>query len=159
TEAATDAEIKAAYDARVAQMRTDEQRRASHILVKDKEQADKLVAQIKQNPGQFAELAKKFSQDPGSAEKGGDLGWFGPGMMVKPFEDAVFGMKKEGEIAGPVQSDFGFHIIRLTGVKAAKTRSLDEVRKELADEIVRQKGARKYAESSVDFSNMVYDQA
>ncbi|MGE5638464.1 MAG: SurA N-terminal domain-containing protein [Clostridia bacterium] len=155
---ATDAEIKAAYDARASQFRVDEQRRASHILVKDKAQADKLLAEVKQNPARFGELAKKYSQDSGSAEKGGDLGWFGPGMMVKPFEEAVFAMKKEGEIAGPVQSEFGYHIVRLTGIQAAKARSLDEVKKELADEISRQKGQRKFAESAEAFSNLVYEQ-
>ena len=157
-EPATEAEIKAAYDTRAAQIKGDEQRRASHILVKSKEEADKLMADIRKNPGAFADLAKKLSQDPGSAAKGGDLDWFGPGMMVKPFEEAVFAMKKEGELAGPVQSDFGFHVIKLTGIKAAKPRSLDEMRKELADEISRQKGSRKFAESAEAFSNLVYEQ-
>jgi peptidyl-prolyl cis-trans isomerase D len=157
-EPATEAEIKAAYDARAAQLKVDEQRRASHILVKTKEEADKLLAEIKKAPNRFAELAKKHSQDPGSAEKGGDLGWFGPGMMVKPFEEAAFALKKEGELAGPVQSEFGFHIIRLGGIQAGKTRSLEEVKKELADEISRQKGARKFAESAEAFSNLVYEQ-
>ncbi len=157
-EPATDAEIKAAYDARASQFRVDEQRRASHILVKDKAEAEKLLAQVKKNPALFGELAKKYSQDPGSAAKGGDLGWFGPGMMVKPFEEAVFAMKKEGEIAGPVQSDFGYHIVRLTGIQPGKARSLDEVKKELGDEISRQKGQRKFAESAEAFSNLAYEQ-
>ncbi len=157
-EPATDAEIRAAYETRAAQFKVEEQRRASHILVKTREEADKLLLELKKAPGRFAELAKKRSQDPGSAEKGGDLGWFAPGMMVKPFEDAVFAMKKEGEIAGPAQSEFGFHVIRLTGVKGGKARPLEEVRKELADEIARQKGARKFAESAEAFSNLVYEQ-
>src|SRR6202158_2895237 len=79
-------------------------------------------------------------------------------MMVKPFEDAVFGMKKEGDIEGPVQSEFGFHVIRLTGIQAGKARSLEEVKKELADEISRQKGARKFAESAETFGNLAYEQ-
>jgi peptidyl-prolyl cis-trans isomerase D len=157
-EPATEAEIKAAYDARAAEFKVAEQRRASHILVKTKEEADKLLLELKKSPGRFAELAKKHSQDTGSAEKGGDLEWFSAGMMVKPFEDAVFAMKKEGEIAGPVQSEFGFHIIRLTGIKAGKARPLEEVRKELATGIARQKGARKFAESAEAFNNMVYEQ-
>jgi peptidyl-prolyl cis-trans isomerase D len=156
-EPATEAEIKAAYDARAAQLKVDEQRRASHILVKTKDEADKLIAELKKSPNLFAELAKKHSQDAGSADKGGDLGWFGPGMMVKPFEEAVFAMKKEGELAA-VQSEFGFHVIRLAGVQAGKSRSLDEVRKELADELSRQKGQRRFAESAEMFSNMVYEQ-
>ena len=156
---ATDAEIKAAYDARASQFKVDEQRRASHILVKGKEEAEKLAAEVKKSPARFAELAKKHSQDSGSAEKGGDLGWFGPGMMVKPFEAAVFALAKDGEIAGPVQSEFGFHVIRLTGVQSGKVRAFEEVRKELADELSRQKGARKFAESAETFSNLVYEQA
>ena len=157
-EPATEAEVRAAYEQRASQFRVEEQRRASHILVKDEAQAEKLLAQVKQAPGKFAELAKKFSQDTGSAEKGGDLGWFGPGMMVKPFEDAVYALKKEGEIAGPVKSEFGYHVIRLTGIQPAKSRSFDEVKKELSDELSRQKGQRKFAESAEAFSNLVYEQ-
>jgi peptidyl-prolyl cis-trans isomerase D len=153
----TEAEIKQAYEARSAAFKVEEQRRASHILVKTKEEADKILAQVQKSPGSFADLAKKRSQDPGSAEKGGDLGWFGRGMMVKPFEDAVFSMKQgETRVA---QSEFGFHVVRLTGIQAGKTQSLEDVRKQLAAEVARQKGQRKYAESSEAFSNMVYEQS
>ncbi len=152
----TDAEIQAAYDARAAQYKVEEQRRASHILVKDKAQAEKLAADVKSNRGRFAELAKKASQDPGSAEKGGDLGWFGRGMMVKPFEDAVFEMKP-GEVR-VVQSEFGFHVVRVTAVQAARARPLAEVKKEIAEELTQQKGAKKFAEVAEGFSNMVYEQ-
>src|SRR5204862_3981412 len=145
-------EIKKTYEARAAQFKVDEQRRASHILVKTREEADKVAAEVKKNPAAFADLAKKHSQDTGSADNGGDLGWFGPGMLVKPFEEAVFAMKEEGELA-VVQSEFGFHVIRLAGVQGGKTRPLDEVKKELADEIARQKWQRKFAESAETFSN------
>jgi peptidyl-prolyl cis-trans isomerase D len=155
-EPATDDEVKAAYEARVAQFKGKEQRRASHILVKSKEEADKIAAEVKKNPARFAELAKKNSSDTGSAEKGGDLGWFSSGMM--PFEDAVFQMKKEGDIAGPVQSEFGYHVIRLTGVQAAKVPSFDEMRKDIASDISRQKGAKKFGESAEAFGNLVYEQ-
>ena len=155
-DAPSDAEIQAAYDARAAQYKVEEQRRASHILVKEKAEAEKLAAELKKNPGRFAELAKKASQDPGSAEKGGDLGWFGRGMMVKPFEEAVFDMK-QGELR-VVQSEFGYHVIRVTGVQGAKARPLAEVRKEIADELAQQKGARKFAEAAEGFSNTVYEQ-
>ena len=152
----TEAEIKAAYDARASQLRVEEQRRASHILVKSKDEAEKVLSEIKKNPGRFAELAKKHSQDPGSAEKGGDLGWFGRGMMVKPFEDTAFKLgQDEMQVA---ESEFGFHVIRLTGVQAAKARSYDEVRKELADELARQKGQRRFAETAEAFNNLVYEQ-
>src|SRR5213079_2578409 len=118
-EPVTEAELKSAYEARAAQYRVDEQRRASHILVKSREEADKLLAELKESPGRFAELANKRSQDPGSAAKGGDLGWFGRGMMVKPFEEAVFSMK-QGEVR-VAQSEFGFHVVRLTGVQSGKS--------------------------------------
>ena len=154
----TEAELKAAYDARATQYKVEEQRRASHILVKTKEEADKLVADLRKSPGRFADLAKKHSQDPGSAEKGGDLGLFGRGMMVPAFEEAAF-RQKEGEIGNPVQSDFGWHVIRVTGVQAAKTRGLQEVRADLAAEISKQKGVRRFAEAAEAFSNMVYEQA
>src|SRR5262245_33992802 len=152
----TEAEIKAAYDARASQFRVEEQRRASHILVKTKEEADKLLQELKKAPARFAELAKKHSQDPGSAEKGGDLGWFGRGMMVKPFEDTVFKLGQNETQA--VESEFGFHVVRLTGVQGAKARSFDEVRKELTEELARQKGQRKFAELAESFNNMVYEQ-
>jgi len=154
----SEAELKAAYDARASQYKVEEQRRASHILVKTKEEADKLVADLRKSPGRFADLAKKHSQDPGSAEKGGDLGLFGRGMMVPAFEEAAF-RQKEGEIGNPVQSDFGWHVIRVTGVQAAKARSLQEVRAELAAELGKQKGVRRFAEAAEAFSNMVYEQA
>jgi peptidyl-prolyl cis-trans isomerase D len=155
-EPVTEAELQAAYDARAAQYKVEEQRRASHILVKDKAEAQRIAAQVKKDPGRFAELAKKESQDPGSAEKGGDLGWFGRGMMVKPFEEAVFAMQPN-EVR-VVQSEFGFHVVRVTGVQAARSRPLAEVKKEIADELAQQKGAKKFAEVAESFSNMVYEQ-
>ena len=156
-EPVTDDEIKQAYEARAASFRVEEQRRASHILVKTKDEADKLMGELKKNPGALAELAKKQSQDPGSAEKGGDLGWFGRGMMVKPFEEAVFGMK-QGELR-VVQSEFGFHVIKLTGIQPGKARPYDEVKKELAADLAKQKGQRKYAEAADQFGNTVYEQS
>src|SRR5690348_6035915 len=135
-------------------MRVEEQRRASHILVKTREEAEKLFAELKKNPGQFAALAKKHSQDPGSAQNGGDLGWFGRGMMVKPFEDAAYKMGQND--LQVVESEFGFHVIRLTGIQAAKSRGYDEVKKELTEVVARQKGQRKFAEAAETFSNLVY---
>jgi peptidyl-prolyl cis-trans isomerase D len=153
----TESELRAAYEARASQLTVGEQRRASHILVKTKEEADKLLAEVKKTPNRFAELAKKNSQDSGSAEKGGDLGWFGRGMMVKPFEDAAFKLgQNEMQV---VESEFGFHVLRVTGIVAAKSRSYDEVKKDLIEEIGRQKGQRKFAEAAENFSNMVYEQA
>lgn len=153
----TEAEIKAAYEARAGQFRVEEQRRASHILVKSREEAEKLLQELRKAPARFAELAKQHSQDSGSAKDGGDLGWFGRGMMVKPFEEAAFKLgQNEMQI---VESEFGFHVVRLTGIQAGKSRSFDEVRKELADELARQKGQRKFAEAAESFSNLVYEQS
>ena len=74
-----------------------------------------MLADLKKSPNRFADLAKKHSQDPGSAEKGGDLGWFGRGMMVKPFEDAAFKLgQNEMQV---VESEFGFHVLRVTGIR------------------------------------------
>ena len=157
SEPASEAEIKAAYDARAAQYQVEEQRRASHVLVKTREEADRIFSELKQNPGRFAELAKKQSLDrPGSADKGGDLGWFTRGSMVKAFADAVFSMK-QGEVQ-VAQSEFGFHVARVTGIQAAKAKPYEEVRKELAEELARQKGARKFAEAAENFSNLAYEQ-
>ena len=161
-EGVTDAEIKAAYEARASQFAVAEQRRASHILIPAgpdaKKKAEEILAEVRKSPARFVELARQHSQDTGSADKGGDLGLFGRGMMVKPFEDAVFSMK-EGEIAGPVESEFGLHIIRLTGIQPGKSRPLEEVRKDLAAEIAKQKGAKKFTELAESFGNMVYEQS
>jgi len=150
-------EIKAAYEARASEYRVEEQRRASHSLVKTKEEAEKLLAEVKKNPARFAELAKKHSQDPGSAEKGGELDWFTRGMMVKPFEDAVFKLGQNE--TGLVQSEFGFHVVRVTGVRPGKAKPLAEVRQELADQLARQKGGRKFLEAAEAFNNLVYEQS
>ena len=166
----TEDEIKAAYAARSAQFRQDEQRNVSHILISAateakpaekeaaKKKAETLLAEIRKTPAKFAELARQNSQDPGSAEKGGDLGVVSPGMMVKPFEEAAFKLK-EGETSGVVETEFGYHIIRVTSVQPAKVRSLEAVRPELAKELAKQKGSRKFAEAAEAFSNLVYEQS
>lgn len=157
-EPGTDAELRALYEARAAQFGAPEQRRASHILVKTKDEAEKLLAEVRKAPARFAELARQHSQDAGSAEKGGDLGLFGRADVVKPFAETVFGMK-EGEIGGPIETDFGHHIVRLTAVQPGKTRSFDEVKPELAAELAKQKGAKRFAEAADGFNNLVYEQS
>lgn len=159
-EAASEDELKKAYDERVAggRLGVAEQRRASHILVKTKAEADQLLAEAQKAPQRFAELAKKHSQDTGSAEKGGDLGFFAAGDMVKPFAEAVFAMKPN-EIAGPVQSEFGFHVVRLTGIQPGKVRSFEDMKAELAAELAKQKAGQKFAESAEGFNNLVYEQS
>ena len=149
---------------------TPEERRASHILVKAdkgapaaerakaKAKAEALLAELKKNPAAFAELARKNSDDPGSAERGGDLDFFGRGAMVKPFEDAAFSLKP-GQMSGIVESDFGYHIIQVTAARGGEKRSFEAVRPELEDEVRRQLAQKKFAEVAVDFTNLVYEQA
>ncbi len=163
-------ELRKYYDENASRYAVAEERRASHILIKvdpdakaadreaAKKKADELLAQLRQNPGQFAELAKKNSQDPGSAAKGGDLDFFGRGMMVKPFEDAVFAMKP-GEISNPVLTDFGYHIITLTGVRGGDRKPFESVRAEIETEVKRSMAQKKYAEAAEQFTNTVYEQS
>jgi peptidyl-prolyl cis-trans isomerase D len=162
-----DNEVKAWYESHKDRYQQSEERRASHILIltnadtdkeKAKAKAEEVLKEVQKAPAKFAELAKQYSQDPGSAQKGGDLGFFGRGMMVKAFEDVVF-KQKEGEVSGLVQSEFGYHIIKVTGIKAGKLRAIDEVRPEIEDELKRQAASRKFAESAEAFSNMVYEQS
>lgn len=146
-----------------------EERRASHILInapkdepaaereKARQKAEELLAQVRKDPSSFAELARKYSQDPGSAPQGGDLGFFARDAMVKPFADAVFAMKK-GDISDVVETDFGYHIIKLTDVKTPKVPSFDEVRPKLEAELRQQQAQRKFAEVAETFSNLVYEQ-
>jgi peptidyl-prolyl cis-trans isomerase D len=129
-------------------MRTREKARAK---------AEEVLKEVQKSPDEFAELARQHSQDPGSAEKGGDLGFFGRGMMVKPFEETVFKLR-ENEISGLVQSEFGYHIIKLTGSRPGKQRLLAEVRPEIEDRTEAPGGARQFAEAAEAFSNMVYEQ-
>lgn len=165
----TDEDIKKYYEQNLARYKTDEQRRASHILVKAakdapaaekaaaKAKAEKLLAQVKKNPNDFAKIAKENSDDPGSAERGGDLDFFGKGMMVKPFEDAAYKLK-EGEVSDVVESDFGYHIIKLTAIKPATTRPLADVKSNIEDEIRRTEAGKKFASMVETFSNLVYEQ-
>lgn len=163
----SDAEIKSWYDGHKDRFQVPEERRASHILISAAEKSDKvkakataeeLLKEIQKNPAVFADLAKKNSQDPGSAAKGGDLGFFGRGMMVKPFEDVAYQLK-EGEISGVVESDFGFHIIKVTAIHAAKEKPLADVKGEIEDELKKTAASRKFAEAAEAFSNIVYEQS
>jgi len=130
--AVTDEALQAAYDARFKDATALQEWNASHILVDSEEKAKELKAQI-DGGADFAELAKANSSD-GAAANGGSLGWFGAGMMVKPFEDAVVAMKA-GEVAGPIQTQFGWHLVKLNEVRVASAPSLDDLREELATEI------------------------
>ena len=163
-------ELKAYYDQNASRWGEPEQRQASHILLGFKqgasdadktnirERAATLLEQIKKTPASFSELAKKNSDDPGSAVKGGDLGYFSRGMMVKAFEESAFSLKLN-ETSRLVESEFGVHIIRVTGIKAAKSKSLEQAKPEIERDIQKQKAGRKFAESAETFSNLVYEQA
>lgn len=162
----SDAEIKAWYDGHNDRYERAEERRASHILIaseklgkdKAKAKAEEVLKEVRKAPAAFADLARKSSDDPGSAAKGGDLGFFGRGMMVKPFEEATYTLK-DGEISGLVESDFGFHIIKLTGIHAAKVKELAEVKGEIEAELKKAAATRKFAEAAEGFSNTVYEQS
>ena len=161
-------EIKAYYDANSARYVQKEERKASHILIAvaakagdaekkaAKAKAENLYAQLRKNPKEFADLAKKNSADPGSAPNGGDLGFFARGAMVPQFEEAAFKAKKD-EIVGPVQSDYGYHIIRVTEIRAEKAKTLAEVTPEIEGELKKQKAQRKFAELAEKFTNLVYE--
>lgn len=152
----SEAELRAAYEQRIAQFSVAENRSVSHILVKTREEADTILAEARKSPARFAELAKKHSIDTGTAEKGGDLGVVSREALDPKLAEAIFTMK-QGEMR-VAESQFGFHVLRLVSVQAGKSRSLEDVRKELTAELSRQKGARKFAEAGEAFSNLVYEQ-
>ena len=131
--AVTDEALQAAYDARFADAEPQTEYYASHILVETLEEAETLKAELAAG-AEFADLAKAHSIDTGSGSVGGELGWFGLGVMVKPFEDAVVAATVD-EVAGPVETDFGHHLILVTETRIAENPSLDQIREELATEI------------------------
>ncbi len=162
-------DVKTYYEQNLARYATPEERRASHILIslpdkaddglkeKARQKAQELVLKARSGVD-FAALAKADSQDPGSAAQGGDLGFFRRDTMVKPFADAAFSLK-DGQISDPVLSEFGYHVIKLTGIKAGTTRAFDQVRAEIEKELRQQQASRKFAENAEAFSNLVYEQA
>lgn len=163
-------DLKKYYTENAARFGTPEERRASHILVKAeksapadvrakaKAKAESLLAEVKKNPTAFPELAKKNSDDTGTAERGGDLDFFGRGAMVKPFEDAAFALKP-GETSGVVESDFGYHIIHVTGARGGEKKTYEQVRADIEADVRRQLAQKKFSEVAVDFTNLVYEQA
>ena len=165
----TEDEIKSFYKTNADKYQNQQQREASHILIaasknappaekaKAKAKAEDILNQIRKSPKQFEELATKYSQDPESAKKGGDLGAFGRGMMVKPFDDAVFSMKVN-EISNIVESDFGYHIIKLTKI-IGEGGGFDSMRPQIKAELIYQKGQEKFAALAEEFSNKVYEQS
>lgn len=166
----SEADLKSYYDQNVQRLSGKEERRASHILIASaksapeadrqnaKTRANELAAKVKKSPDSFADVARQNSQDPGSAPAGGDLDFFARDAMVKPFSDAAFAMKK-GDISDVVESEFGYHIIKLTDIKAPKQRSFEEMKPELEADIKKQQAQKKFTETAEGFTNSVYEQA
>ncbi len=170
TIAVSESDLKTYYEQNLQRLSGPEERRASHILINApktapaaereaaKAKAAALLAALRKSPDAFADLARKNSQDTGSAAKGGDLDFFQRGAMVKPFEDVAFTLKK-GEISDLVETDFGFHIIRVTDVKTPKQPTFEQLRPTLEAELKKQQVQKKFAEAAEVFTNAVYEQS
>jgi peptidyl-prolyl cis-trans isomerase D len=168
--AVSDAEVADAYNKNKARFLTPEKRTASHILfnvAKDakpaddaaaKAKAEAALAEVRKNPADFAKIAKAQSQDPGSAELGGDLGVVEKGLFVKPVEDAIYGLK-EGETSGLVRSEFGYHIIKVTKIVPAVQKTLEEAKPEILADLKKTKMSAKYTELAETFTNTAYEQS
>jgi peptidyl-prolyl cis-trans isomerase D len=165
-----EADLKTYFDQNAQRLSAKEERRASHILItspksvpdadrqKAKAKATELAALVKKAPDTFADVARKNSQDPGSAPSGGDLDFFSRDAMVKPFSDAAFVMKK-GDISDLVESEFGYHIIKLTDIKTPKQRTYEEMKPELEADVLKQQAQKKFTETVEGFTNAVYEQS
>ena len=165
----TDAQIQQYYQDHQAQYTQPEEREASHILIAvsgddpkqwaaAKAKAEQILAQVRKNPADFAAQAKRYSQDPGSAANGGNLGFFARDAMVKPFADAVFAMQKPGEIVGPVKTPFGYHIIQLDAIRPAQTLPLAQVRDVIATALRQREAQSRFDREADDFSDKVYEE-
>jgi peptidyl-prolyl cis-trans isomerase D len=163
-------DIRAWYEANKARYSQPEERRASHILIAaDKsadadvkkaarERAEKLLADIRARPAEFARLARENSDDPGSAASGGDLGYFARGAMEPAFEEAAFALP-DGGLSDVVVTDFGFHIIKVTGLNPGREKPLAEVQAEIERELRDQAVQRRFAEAAEQFANIAYEQS
>ena len=166
----SDAEVTEYYNKNLKSYITPEQRTASHILItvpRDAKPADQAaakakaeaaLAEVRKNPASFAAVAKAQSQDPGSAQAGGDLGVVEKGLFVKPVEDAIYALK-EGEIGNLVKSEFGWHVIKVTSVKPATQKPLEAAKDEIVADLKKQKMSKKYSELAETFGNTVYEQS
>lgn len=169
--AVNEAELRAHYEQNQAQLGAQAERRASHILITapasapaaEREQArakaEQILAEVKADPSRFADLARKESQDPGSASRGGDLDFVSRGAMVQPFEDALFALQNKGDISGVVETEFGYHIIALTDLEAVEQQSFEQVRAQLENDYRTQQAQQEYAKAAETFSNTVYEQS
>ncbi|TLN04346.1 peptidylprolyl isomerase, partial [bacterium] len=144
----SDEEMKKFYDENKEKFKSGEQVQASHILVKTEKEAQDILAQLKKGAS-FEELAKKYSTDS-TAAKGGDLGWFSKGAMVPEFDKAAFGLKV-GELSGIVKTQFGFHIIKVTGKRPAGVRTFDEVKEQIKANLLPAKQQEVFQKMQEDF--------
>jgi len=163
-------DVRRQYDANQASYTSPGERTASHILVAvkpdasdaekaaAKAKAEAIAAEVRAAPARFAEIAKAKSEDPGSAAQGGDLGAFGRGTMVKAFEDAAFAAKP-GDIVGPVQSEFGWHVIKVTGAREETKRPFEEVKTQIEAELRQRLAHERFQAAADQFQNLVYEQA
>ncbi|WP_090659453.1 SurA N-terminal domain-containing protein [Nitrosomonas marina] len=169
-EPVSDEAVQAYYEEHREEFGQPEERRASHILIavaataeeeekrQAREEAEGILELVLQDPEQFAKLAEEHSDDPGSSSLGGDLGFFGRGVMVKEFEDEIFQMQPD-EVRGLVETDFGFHIILLTEIKEAKTAELADVKEQIEERLKLQMASNIFGEAAEEFSNTVYEQS
>ncbi|HVJ37670.1 MAG TPA: peptidylprolyl isomerase [Stenotrophomonas sp.] len=163
---ADEATLRKRYEEDKSRFVDAEQRMASHILIAvpagadaatqkaAEDKAAKLAAQARQPGADFAALAKANSDDPGSKDAGGDLGWIEKNVMVKPFEDAVFAAKV-GEVVGPVKTEFGYHVIQVRELKGGQGKSFEEVRDQLAAEQLKADADKAYADQSGKLVDLV----
>ena len=164
------ADVRKQYDDNLKSYSKAEERQASHILVAVKpgasdaekaaarDKAERLAKEVRAAPARFADVARANSEDPGSSAQGGDLGTFARGSMVKAFEDAVFAAKP-GEIVGPVETEFGYHVIRVASIDAGRTRAFDEVKAEIEQDLKRNRAQAQFAQLADQLQNLVYEQA
>ena len=168
-EAVSSEEVRNYYEEHQSDYGQPEERQASHILIavtdssedekaEAKRKAEDILTQVTEDPEKFADLAKEFSDDSGSAKSGGELGFLGKGVLVKEFEDALFQMEPN-EIRGPVETAFGFHIIKLSEIKPAKVATVEEVEDSIEETLKRQKITSRFGEIAEEFSNIVYEQS
>ncbi|MFN0185655.1 MAG: SurA N-terminal domain-containing protein [Aquabacterium sp.] len=163
-------QLKDYYEQNASRYTQSEERRARHILIKAdasssadarqkaRAEAERLLAEVRRNGAAFVELARKHSQDEGSAASGGDLDFNRRGAMVKPFDDAMFAMKP-GEISPIIDTEFGYHIIKLEAVRGGERQAFEAVRAGIEDELRKQEASKKWAEAAENFTNTVYEQA
>jgi peptidyl-prolyl cis-trans isomerase D len=163
------ADIKSYYDQNQARYAQLERRRVSHILIEVPSDADDekrqaamskatdLLAQAKADPSKFAQLARDYSQDPGSAQQGGDLGWISKSTLIPEVEEAVFKLNK-GDIGGVIESPFGDHVIYVTDIQPATTKPLEQVQGDIESEVRRQIASERFATLATKLSSAVYDQ-